>query len=58
MEIHKTSWPMRILVVLLFLYRPYAAVILAAASWATAKPRHLLMFLGAIVAIPLVLLFL
>jgi solute carrier family 34 (sodium-dependent phosphate cotransporter) len=45
------------LFVLTFLYKPYAKVILAGAQWTTASPRHLGVFLGAIVAVPLVLLF-
>jgi len=44
--------------ILAFLYRPYARVILAGAHWTTATPRHLAIFLGAIVATPLLLLFL
>lgn len=44
--------------VLVTLYKPYAAMILSTASWTTAKPKHLLVFLGAIVAVPLVLLLL
>ena len=43
---------------LVFLYRPYAKLILGGAHWTTASPRHLAIFLGAIVAAPLVLLFL
>lgn len=42
--------------VLIFLYRPYARAILAGAHWTTARPRHLAIFLGAIVATPLLLL--
>ena len=44
--------------VLAFAYGPYSRAILAVAGWATAKPRHLGAFLGAIVAVPAVLLFL
>jgi len=40
---------------LVFLYRPYAKLILGGAHWTTASPRHLAIFLGAIVAAPLVL---
>ncbi len=43
-------------VLLTVLYRPYAGGILRTASWATAKPRHLAVFLAAIVAVPLFLL--
>lgn len=44
--------------VLLFLYRPYAKLILGGAHWTTASPRHLAIFLAVIVAVPLLLLFL
>ena len=44
--------------VLVLLYRPYSSGILGAASWSTAKPKHLLIFLGGIVTMPLILLFL
>lgn len=44
--------------VLVALYRPYARAILSVATWSTAKPKHLLIFLGGIVALPLLLLFL
>ncbi len=44
--------------VLVLLYRPYSKGILGAASWATAKPKHMLIFLGGIVTMPLILLFL
>ncbi|MBI5946553.1 MAG: hypothetical protein HY875_00250 [Chloroflexi bacterium] len=43
-------------VLLTVLYRPYSAGILWGASWATARPRHLAIFLAAIVAVPLFLL--
>jgi sodium-dependent phosphate cotransporter len=42
--------------ILVFLYRPYSTGILRVTSWVTASPRHLGVFLGAIVAVPLVLL--
>ncbi len=45
------------LIVLFFFYGPYSRGVLATAGWATAKPRHLGIFLGAIVAVPAVLLF-
>ncbi|MGI8422651.1 MAG: hypothetical protein ACR2NO_00795 [Chloroflexota bacterium] len=44
------------LVLLTLLYRPYAATILRAAGWTTARPRHLAIFLAAIVAAPAFLL--
>lgn len=37
-------------------YGPYSRVILAGAHWTTARPRHLAIFLGAIVAVPAALL--
>ena len=43
-------------VLLTVLYRPYAGGILWTAAWATARPRHLAVFLAAIVAVPLFLL--
>lgn len=43
-------------VLLTVLYGPYSRAILAGASWTTAKPRHLAVFLGAIVAVPALLL--
>ena len=43
--------------VLVALYGPYSAAILRTASWTTARPSHMLAFLGAIVAVPAVLLF-
>lgn len=46
------------LIVLFGFYGPYSKVILGASSWATAKPKHMVIFLGAIVGTPLVLLFL
>ncbi len=46
------------LVLLTVLYRPYVAGILGVARWVTAGQRHFLMFLAAIVAVPLVLLLL
>lgn len=39
-------------VLMLALYGPYSRAILASAHWATAKPRNLAVFLGAIVALP------
>ncbi len=42
--------------VLVALYGPYSAAILRTASWTTARPSHMLVFLGAIVAVPAVLL--
>ena len=45
------------LVVLAAFYGPYSRAILGVASWVTAKPRHLGIFLAAIVAVPAVLLF-
>jgi hypothetical protein len=44
------------LVVLLLVYRPYASGIVQAARWVTRRPRHLSVFLGAIVAVPAALL--
>lgn len=44
------------LVVLTLLYGPYARLILAGAHWTTARPRHLAIFLAAIVAVPAALL--
>ncbi len=46
------------LVVLFAFYGPYSRAILGASSWATAKPKHMLIFLGGIVGTPLILLFL
>lgn len=43
---------------LVLFYGPYSRGILRSASWATASSRHLGVFLGAIVAVPAVLLFL
>jgi hypothetical protein len=45
------------LLILSAFYGPYSAGILRAAGWATARPRNLGFFLAAIVAVPLVLLF-
>ena len=42
-------------VLLIGLYGPYSRAVLAGANWATLKPGHLAVFLGAIVAAPLVL---
>ncbi|MEX0784931.1 MAG: hypothetical protein WD557_20035 [Dehalococcoidia bacterium] len=42
-------------VVLVAAYGPYSRAILAAAHWATVKPRNLGMFLAAIVAVPAVM---
>ncbi|MFN0094041.1 MAG: hypothetical protein ACKVVT_04600 [Dehalococcoidia bacterium] len=44
------------LAILAFAYGPYSRGILWASSWVTATPRHLGIFLGAIVAVPAVLL--
>ncbi len=44
-------------VILLFFYGPYSSLILRATGWATHSPRHLGVFLAAIVAVPAVLLF-
>lgn len=44
------------LVALTVLYGPYRAAILAAERWIAARPRRLAAFLGAIVAVPLLLL--
>lgn len=44
------------LVVLTLLYGPYSRLIIAGANWTTARPRHLAIFLGMIVAAPLALL--
>jgi Na+/phosphate symporter len=43
-------------VVLIFFYGPYARGILSLAHWTTQRPRHLSVFLGAIVAIPAIML--
>ena len=45
------------LLLLTLVYRPYVSVVLATSTWVTARPRHLGVFLGAIVAVPAVLLF-
>ena len=45
-------------VLLVGFYGPYSRAILASAHWATSKPRHLALFLGAIVAVPAVLMLL
>ncbi len=42
-------------VLLLGFYGPYSRAILTSAHWATMKPRNLALFLGAIVAVPAVL---
>jgi hypothetical protein len=42
--------------ILVFFYGPYSRAILAGAHWATVRPRNLSLFLGAIVAVPAVLL--
>lgn len=42
-------------VLLLGVYGPYSRAILASAHWTTTKPRNLAVFLGAIVAVPAVL---
>jgi len=42
--------------VLTIAYRPYAATLLIATAWVTRRPRNLGVFLGAIVAVPAVLL--
>lgn len=46
------------LIVLFGFYGPYSKAILGASSWATAKPKHMVIFLGGIVGTPLILLFL
>lgn len=45
------------LIVLVAFYGPYSRMVLSAASWTTARPRNLGVFLGVIVAVPLLLLF-
>jgi hypothetical protein len=44
-------------VVLVFFYGPYSRALLGVAHWTTMRPRNLSLFLGAIVAVPAVLLF-
>ncbi len=44
-------------IILVFFYGPYSRAILSMAHWTTVKPRNLSLFLGAIVAIPALLLF-
>ncbi|MGE5597161.1 MAG: hypothetical protein ACM3S1_14150 [Hyphomicrobiales bacterium] len=44
------------LTVLILFYGPYARLILGASGWATATPRHMALFLAAIVAVPALLL--
>ncbi|MEX2081819.1 MAG: hypothetical protein WEC33_09405 [Dehalococcoidia bacterium] len=43
-------------VILVLLYRPYAALILRTTAWTTRSPRHLGVFLAAIIALPALLL--
>jgi Na+/phosphate symporter len=45
-------------VLLVALYAPYSRLILGLARWVTARPRHLALFLAAIVTVPAVLLLL
>jgi hypothetical protein len=45
------------LFVLLFLYRPYSKIILAAAQRVTHSKREFVIFLGAIFVVPIVLFF-
>jgi Na+/phosphate symporter len=44
-------------VILVLLYGPYSRALLTVAHWTTLRPRNLSLFLGAIVAVPAVLLF-